>query len=201
MPAIAKSVDYDPEKFGAGNLPEVGKYHGIITKAEEPNQNGQCIVELQVLAGTTPKQEGKTIQDRYFPFNVNAAARLKHLFHITQVATLEQINSGEDIPMSSLLGKQVLFEISMSKERTDANGKVFPPRPQVGWRPEAVTCMVNGWDKVPRHEGALRGELDFQDAPIEDGSGFSSGASSASESAPQSSGSSLKTEDPFDMES
>ena len=164
MAQIGKSVAYNPDTFGQGNLPAVGKYHGIILKAEEPNQNGQCLVTLQVLAGTTPGQEGKTIDDRYFPFNEKAADRLKHLWYITQVATLAQINSGEDIPMSSLLGKQILFEVVMSKPRT-VGDKTYDARPQVGWRPESVDCMVNGWEAVPRNEKALKGELSFDDTP------------------------------------
>lgn len=184
MAQVGKAVGYDPETFGQGNVPQPGKYHGIILKAEEPNATGQCIVQLQVLSGTTPEQEGKTIEDRYFPFNEKAADRLKHLWFITKVATLAQINSGEDIPMSSLLGKQILFEVSMSKERTGTDGKVYGPRPQVGWRPESLDCMSNGWDAVPRHAGALKGELNFDDAPMP-------GQSSPQASAP--------AEDPFNF--
>lgn len=166
MAQVPKST-YDPESFGQGNAPQPGKYHAVITKSEEPNQNGQCLVQFQVLSGTTPKQEGKTIDDRYFPFNEKAADRLKHLWYITGAASLAEINSGEDVPMSKLLGKQLLIEISMSKERVGNDGKTYPPRPQVGWRPESIQCMVNGWEAVPRHQGALQGQLEFgSDTPM-----------------------------------
>lgn len=175
MAQAAPSSAYDPEKFGSGNMPALGKYHVIVIKSEEPDAKGTCLVEYQVLAGTTPKQEGKTIQDRYFPFNEKAADRLNHLWYITKTATLAQIQAGEDIPMSSVLGKQLLIEVSMGKPRTGADGTQYPARAQVGWRPEAVECMANGWDAVPRHQGALKGELDFTDTPTGPGAGGEAG--------------------------
>ena len=166
MAQVPKTVNYDPATFGQGDLPAVGKYHVVILKATEPDAAGQCLVDFQVLAGTTPGQEAKIITDRYFPFKEKAAERLKHLWYITNVATLAQINNGDDIPMSALEGRQLLIDVSMGKDYTNpTTGKHYPPRPQVSWKHEAITCMEGEWAAVPRHQGALKGELNFDDTP------------------------------------
>ena len=170
MAEVAKSVPYDPDKFGEGDLPALGKYHALIIKAEEPDTKNMCVVEFQILEGTVQGQRGKTIKDRYFPNSMDAAPRLKHLWYITKVATLHQINNSFNVPMQSLVGKQVLIEVVMGKpsQKTNANGVVtdYPARPQVGYRPEAIDCKAAGWADVPRNAAALRGELNFEDTPM-----------------------------------
>lgn len=55
--------DFDPEKAGGYNSPAPGRYHGEVNafQGHEP-KSGKMTFDLEVLAGTTPNQEGKTIR-------------------------------------------------------------------------------------------------------------------------------------------
>lgn len=192
MVAIARTVasKYDSDKFGESNWPDVGKYHAIITKAEEPNDNGQALVDFDILSGTTPGQEGKTIGERFFPFSEKAASRLLHLFFISGAASEEQIHSGEDIPMSMLVGKQLFIDVVFQEGKPYTKDGVEKPgvdRNVVSWSGFGKLDDPD-WKGVPKNQGAIDSG-GIEDVPLDDASSaVSDGIDAAADD-----------EDPFNM--
>ena len=80
---------YDPEKTMLG--PEKGKYHVQVVKVDEDGgQKGEMVVEYEVLAGTTPGQEGLVHRD-YFAKSIKAMGRIHQLAMACRMITAQQI--------------------------------------------------------------------------------------------------------------
>lgn len=82
--------NYDPEKTMLG--PAAGKYHVCITKVDEDGgQNGQMLVDYEVLAGDTPGQEALIHRD-YFAKSIKAMGRIHQLAMACKMISIQQIN-------------------------------------------------------------------------------------------------------------
>lgn len=54
--------DVDPDKVGGSDRVHPGEYHCLIEAVDEEGENYSMVVDLQILRGTTPCQEGKAYQ-------------------------------------------------------------------------------------------------------------------------------------------
>jgi hypothetical protein len=55
--------DFDPEKAAGFSSPAPGRYHGEVNAFQEHEpKSGKMTFDFEVLAGTTPNQEGRTIR-------------------------------------------------------------------------------------------------------------------------------------------
>jgi hypothetical protein len=133
--------DVDPGKIG-GNYPAPGRYHGIV-RAIDPNdpQTGKLVVDVEILAGTTPEQEGR-VQRLFFAHqgsspNATAAAKRKKL----TLAIALGLTSREEIAKAKAegkplrldfrfgIGREFLFEVvynEKTKSKTSVDWGMWP---------------------------------------------------------------------------
>ena len=100
--------------------PLPGRYHAIVKEVDESMEKiDKIIVEFEVLAGTTPGQEG-TVVTEYFAVTEKAIPRLKRL-----ALSLGLLRPGEperDINFSDAIGKDLVIEVEPN-EYTNKAGK------------------------------------------------------------------------------
>jgi hypothetical protein len=86
--------DYDPD-FQGIDAPAAGKYHCYIARLDEDGgKKGEMVVDYEVLAGTTPNQEGKVFRD-YFHKTIKAMGRIHQLAMALGLVTAEQIKDAK----------------------------------------------------------------------------------------------------------
>ncbi|MBR9800281.1 hypothetical protein GYB59_00645 [bacterium] len=109
--------DFDPESFDRVG-PDPGKYHMAIVGIDEDGGNrGEMIVDLEVLAGDTPKQEGR-VHREYLSKTVKAMKR----FHLLAIAigftTVEELKAMKErgerpsYDFSKAVGRQLCYELN-----------------------------------------------------------------------------------------
>lgn len=100
--------------------PLPGRYHAIVKEVDESlSKIDKIIVEFEVLAGTTPGQEG-TVVTEYFAVTEKAIPRLKRL-----ALSLGLLRPGEperNINFSDSIGKDLVIEVEPN-EYTNKAGK------------------------------------------------------------------------------
>lgn len=109
--------DFDPESFDRIG-PDAGKYHmAIVGIDEDGGSRGEMIVDLEVLAGTTPKQEGR-VHREYMSKTVKAMKRFHSLAIAIGFTTVEELkamkerNERPKYDFTKAVGKQVCYELS-----------------------------------------------------------------------------------------
>jgi hypothetical protein len=99
--------------------PESGRYHVAISAIRENGGNrGEMIVDYEVLAGTTPGQEGRVHRD-YFAVTIKAMSRIHQLAMAVGMITAEQIKTlmEANTPPSYdfegfAVGRQIMVELT-----------------------------------------------------------------------------------------
>ena len=100
--------------------PLPGRYHAIVKEVDESMEKvDKIIVEFEVLAGTTPGQEGRVVTE-YFAVTEKAIPRLQRL-----AMTLGLLKPGEDdrnVLFSDAIGRDLVVEVEPN-EYTNKEGK------------------------------------------------------------------------------
>ena len=100
--------------------PLPGRYHAIVKEVDESMEKvDKIIVEFEVLAGTTPGQEGRVVTE-YFAVTEKAIPRLQRL-----AVTLGLLKPGEDdrnVLFSDAIGRDLVVEVEPN-EYTNKDGK------------------------------------------------------------------------------
>lgn len=100
--------------------PLPGRYHAIVKEVDESMEKvDKIIVEFEVLAGTTPGQEGRVVTE-YFAVTEKAIPRLQRL-----AVTLGLLKPGEDdrnVLFSDAIGRDLVIEVEPN-EYTNKEGK------------------------------------------------------------------------------
>ena len=92
--AIETFVDskYDPDQYDS---PAPGRYHVAVVKVDESGgKKGEMIVDFEVLAGTTPNQEGRGHRE-YFQKTQSAMGRIHGLALALGMVTKDQLNQAK----------------------------------------------------------------------------------------------------------
>jgi len=124
---------YESESDIQGNArPLPGRYHAIIKDVQfqlkaaekyvecEEDDNPDCIpIKFEVLAGTTPNQEGREITERFYT-SEKAIPRLKRLAMATGL--LRPREKEKEVLFSHVVGTQLVIEVEENKY-TDRNGE------------------------------------------------------------------------------
>lgn len=144
--------DYDPEKTMLG--PAAGKYHVCIVKVDEDGgKNGEMIVDYEVLAGSTPGQEGLVHRD-YFSKKIKAMGRIHQLAMACHMITAQQINDLKEkgqSPSYDFVNDAVGKHIHVDLQDDEYNGKI---RVKCGFGIFAVDDpKVASW---PKNHGMLK---------------------------------------------
>lgn len=88
--------DVNPEKLSGGDRPEAGNYHVLIVGADHyGGRNNEMLVDYEVLAGTTPGQEGKVHRD-YYSKSEKAVGRILQLAVALGMTTVEELQRLKD---------------------------------------------------------------------------------------------------------
>lgn len=96
--------------------PLPGRYHVAITDVDESLEKfDKVIVDFEILAGTTPGQEGKR-QTEFYACTEKAAPRLLRLALITGVIEGGQ---NKDVAFSPAIGQELVIELETQKSKTD----------------------------------------------------------------------------------
>ena len=150
--------------------PLPGRYHVFIKDATQKEINGsdKIIIEFEVLAGTTPGQEGRDITE-FFATTEKAIPRLQRLAII--VGLLKPGEPAKPIDFADGIDKQLVIEIEQNKY-TNKDGKEI----------EGVRVGYLGFwslgnpavNDVPRDNESIRGGPKKQ--KLEDNSSGSNGA-------------------------
>lgn len=100
--------------------PLPGRYHAIVKEVDESMEKvDKIIIEFEVLAGTTPGQEGRVVTE-YFAVTEKAISRLTRL-----ALVLGLLNPGEeerDVAFSDAIGRDLVIEVEPN-EYTNKEGK------------------------------------------------------------------------------
>lgn len=100
--------------------PLPGRYHVIVKEVDESMEKvDKIIIEFEVLAGTTPGQEGRVVTE-YFAITEKAIPRLQRL-----AMTLGLLKPGEDdrdVLFSDAIGRDLVVEVEPN-EYTNKEGK------------------------------------------------------------------------------
>lgn len=116
----AKDIQSEDDISG-GNRPLPGRYHLNVKEVDETmDKFDKVIVEFEVLAGTTPGQEGRTFQE-YFALTEKAIPRLQRL-----AIVLGLIKPGDpetDVSFSVGIGRQLVGEVEENDYEKDGQKK------------------------------------------------------------------------------
>jgi hypothetical protein len=100
--------------------PLPGRYHAIVKEVDESMEKvDKIIIEFEVLAGTTPGQEGRVVTE-YFAVTEKAIPRLQRL-----AVTLGLLKPGEgdrNVLFSDAIGRDLVVEVEPN-EYTNKEGK------------------------------------------------------------------------------
>jgi len=129
------------------NSPLPGRYHAILKDAQENVSkagNPQCQVEFEVLAGTMPGQEGKTIT-AWLSYSEKAQDQLIRFAIVTGL--LKPGDANREIDFTQAVGRQLVIEV----EEREYEGKK-----------KASVAYMGFWSvgnqevaEVPKNEQAL----------------------------------------------
>lgn len=154
--------DFDPDTLGGFDNPKPGRYHFQIQKVDENGgSNGEMMVRLEVLAGTTANQEGKTHQE-YFSKSPKAAKRALMFAVACGITTIDELKSqkaaGKNpvIHFADAVGRQFCGGLEeeewLAKDGTKKKGVKLDFRIWALDSPEAAD--------IPMNKGALSGMAD-----------------------------------------
>ena len=144
--------DFDPESLDRIG-PDAGKYHfAVVGVDEEGGKKGEMIIDLEVLAGTTPKQEGR-VHREYLTKSIKAMKRFHSLAIALGMVTVEKLkemkeaNERPKYDFPAQIGKQLCAELF----EEEYNGK---PQIKCGFNFYHVTHpKVEKW---PKNAGMLK---------------------------------------------
>lgn len=120
------------QSSGMYEPPLAGRYHARVKAADDSGTNpkypGKIMVEFEVLAGTTPNQEGKTIS---LFVDTTRARNIERLVHLAIVLGLMKPNEKKDVQFIEALGRDCVIE-AQDNEYTDKTGVQRKTR-QIAW--------------------------------------------------------------------
>lgn len=120
--------DVETDSVGGFDYVRSGQYHAEVTEyTEEGGKKGEDIVKIEILRGTTPKQEGKECK-LYFKrdFDKWSLRKIIALALATDVITKKQLDehklnkTSPTFDFSNIVGKQICLAI----EENEYEGKV-----------------------------------------------------------------------------
>lgn len=117
----AKNVQSEDDL--GGNRPLPGRYHVMVQHADDSMEKmDKVIVEFQVLAGTTPGQEGKTATEM-FALTDKAIQRLQRLAMCTGL--LKPGDEDHEIDFAAAEGRQLVIELAERSYEKDGQKKTI----------------------------------------------------------------------------
>lgn len=164
--------DVDPEKLGgSGSGPMPGLYHGEVNKVDEAANAGNkvlMVVDVEVLAGTTPNQEGRISKIFFDHVGKDRDATIVCQRRKLQFALAVGITSAEELkalkeqrkpfkPNWNLaVGRQFCFEVEKSdKSKTGTS---------VGFGIWSLDDPKSA--NIPKNQGKLAKQGDAKDDPF-----------------------------------
>ena len=101
-----------------GNVrPEEGRYHVVVKEVDESFEKfDKIIVEFEVLAGTTPGQEGRTLSE-FFAVTDKAIPRLKRF--ALCVGLVKAGDPERDVEFTDAIGSNLVIEIVKKKGKDE----------------------------------------------------------------------------------
>jgi hypothetical protein len=116
---------------GSGNRPAPGRYHVAINSCEEGESSQKHTpgvnVEVVVLAGTVPGQEGKTVEKFMAAIggdDKKTKTCQKALFSLAHACGLIQFGESKDVDFSGCAGRECICEVVSSPYVTKDGRKV-----------------------------------------------------------------------------
>jgi len=162
------SWEFDTENVDTSKMkgfvsPAAGFYHFQVTNVdEEGGNNGEMIVDAEVLAGSVPNQEG-TSQREYFTKSASAEGRALQFAVAVGLTTVEEIeaakNSRQNLSINFKLaeGRQFVGEV----RDDEYNGKI---KQKLDFRMYPLDSPAAA--RVPKCEGMLQQHADAADDPF-----------------------------------
>lgn len=115
----AKNVQSEDDIQGNAR-PLPGRYHAIVKEVDESMEKvDKIIVEFEVLAGTTPGQEGRVVTE-YFAITEKAISRLTRLALV--LGLLKPGEEERNVAFSESVGRDLVIEVEPN-EYTNKDGK------------------------------------------------------------------------------
>lgn len=115
----AKNVQSEDDIQGNAR-PLPGRYHVIVKEVDESMEKvDKIIIEFEVLAGTTPGQEGRVVTE-YFAITEKAISRLTRLALV--LGLLKPGEEDRDVAFSESVGRDLVIEVEPN-EYTNKDGK------------------------------------------------------------------------------
>ena len=112
--------------------PAKGNYHVAITVVDEEGGNsGEMIVDMEILAGTTPQQEGR-IWRAYYPPTIAFAKFFHRLAISTGLTTMEEVKKAElekrgiTYEFTKMVGRQLMITLHDEEYNGETRTKMAP---------------------------------------------------------------------------
>jgi len=158
----APTDNFNPDGF---RFPAPGDYHVQLTHVDEDGgKQGEMICDFEVLAGTTPNQEGKSHRE-YFQKTMKAFQRIHTLAVALGMVTVDELkklkaaNKSPVYDFPAAVGKQLCMglvdDVYEGKHRTKCNFQMFAVADEkVATWPKNSAMLAKAGIVLPERPGA-----------------------------------------------
>jgi hypothetical protein len=109
------------DDLGGNTRPLAGRYHVVVKDVDETFEKfDKVVVEFEVLAGTTPDQEGRTISE-FFSLSEKALVRLQRLAIV--LGLLKPDEEEKEVEFVQGEGRQLVIEVEDNEYEKDGEKK------------------------------------------------------------------------------